>query len=949
MASRQAIKVGCAVSIEAYLLRQPVHVVLCIGVARGAPIEGADGREPLEVYKATDRDPTNSKWHLTCEVRLAGSMLRKLGARLCTPLQVARFTTALLACAFRHEHGEPLLTTDLVALRCWGRDLDAGNPAMPEDDKHQFDNVARYARTLLGSTKAPYPFAQVKWAHQKVSTYALTEPPVLTIDDQNQLEAWLWPKEGEGKTLAVEAESIPQHDGGPNNAKADVNDADRLGPSNDVIDHKSTTVELHAIECLGPEPAKDDHRIDGNVKPATTDRVGIVGLSRRVCDRSMAQHSWKSHRRLLLGAARLLVALLPAGAFHADSVYQLPTPILTGLASLPATGTQSAPAALTSTSKPKPLRVVLSILPHDQSVDIDLALDAIKEQLTFRATELRNELQQASYSPSTIPNLEFQTKRSATSPNTPQTAGDQPFLEISGVGKISSERPDANRSYYLTNFVLRIDPSQLSHPYVRRMEFTITPAGQPLCDNIDGVYLCEQTFPLLNAALGARSRSNQFRHFAARTDFGPTLRILDYSLHGELGAFELQPSAEFWVFRQSAPVSIPDVAAAVNTFAALHTIVTDEYQPPTDTNADVQQRISLALLKRFIGDTTGNTLLSTHPNVDASPVPPGQEAEQYPLTQYARAIASLVSAQLLRFELNTIGLNSQLYSNMPEVAKARRLLVDKPRALSAFRSFLEPACMHGSEQAVHCKITAASFAHANGLLTEAFNDLFHASQLVSLTDRITLLHYAAVYAEFGIRSGEIRRETVLDVLAELSRNGAYAIAEFELAKLEYFGGGVLEKAKAHWLRVLELRPRHALTRFLLALLAVGHEDADKLARRWSSLVDDLNASNEHDEDLFSLGPGDGVIYALELREVLSAQLAWLHARCAHGSFDEAQRKATSLPREDLDQVRVDARDAPVRCYHMIPLDQCLKVGLIGPCSDSSNPQVSKFLEQLAEQ
>ena len=86
----------------------------------------------------------------------------------------------------------------------------------------------------------------------------------------------------------------------------------------------------------------------------------------------------------------------------------------------------------------------------------------------------------------------------------------------------------------------------------------------------------------------------------------------------------------------------------------------------------------------------------------------------------------------------------------------------------------------------------------------------------------------------------------------------------------------------------------------------------------------------------------------DVREALSLLMTWHASNCARESLDQDFALASRMFHSDAPAIVADAIKAPIRSYAIFPFSNCVRVGLLGACTDLSNPLAYEFSNEMAE-
>lgn len=173
-----------------------------------------------------------------------------------------------------------------------------------------------------------------------------------------------------------------------------------------------------------------------------------------------------------------------------------------------------------------------------------------------------------------------------------------------------------------------------------------------------------------------------------------------------------------------------------------------------------------------------------------------------------------------------------------------------------------------------------------------------------------------------------RMKKALSLLHELRALGFNASADFEEARLlkswynEAVAVGASDpKQPVELLRsVLSRRPKHLLSRFLLAKLLDGPENAQERVATLRSILEDLNLSKgQFQDDLHSLGELDDVHHTVDPTFVLEDLVYELVSRCDKASLRAALNRARKISGISWDRVqRALTRQSPGSSFYVFP-------------------------------
>lgn len=241
----------------------------------------------------------------------------------------------------------------------------------------------------------------------------------------------------------------------------------------------------------------------------------------------------------------------------------------------------------------------------------------------------------------------------------------------------------------------------------------------------------------------------------------------------------------------------------------------------------------------------------------------------------------------------------------------RSLGIDKSNAqddLLLAHFLLAPTIDEGTTACPDCYEVLAKLMYAADHIEDAIRYLDRGMSTASGEERVRLLHLGIKYRmaflerpDFGSDGGKkfayqpkrFSKRTVagannavariLSDIEALRGLGFSTLADFELGRLYLTTGGEADAAEAEaaFRRVLGARPRHALSRFLLAKTLLSRDGAtdEVVALLYALLVDLIEAGGELDSSLHSLGVGDRVFHSVEASYVVHDYLGVLLLRC----------------------------------------------------------------------
>ncbi len=529
------------------------------------------------------------------------------------------------------------------------------------------------------------------------------------------------------------------------------------------------------------------------------------------------------------------------------------------------------------------VRVLLHLTPYDSGTDGKVATDVLKGMLLSRVAELHEaDRESGPTSTITIPDVEVSTPQAVeTSFSMDDAMQPDTLLAISSRAELRTAPGDGRKVYTLRDIRFRINPALIvpdSHHKVSHYLYHPFFVG---CRHDTSILLCERLFPHLNVITG-ESRGHRFRHFAKGLADVPESVVLDYSQRGEFGTFGSTSSIDMW--SGSAPEgSFLDIEHALAMLLAVRLQLARMFA--TDGTVDA---LPLDLVYAVL-DGPASARAQFLPIATS---PKDIDRADSPITSRTRMLTALTQAELAEVAVTELVRDDRDVSERPELATLVRQLEAPDVVLNGLRRLVTNSCPD-DVSATECILSSAALEHTMGSPLAALTQLVQASYSVTGRRRAELLHFSVLYAEM-LESQNLATSTrAAELRDELRAAGAWAVADFEQGRHELFSEGNVMAARDSFERVLSQRPNHLLTRFLVAVLDVPLHYKGSMSNL-GAIMEDSFGVLEFDDELHSLGFGDGVEYSVDANDVFTTVAVFLASHCEHRALSHFLTQASSI-------------------------------------------------------